>query len=381
MSEIARGPAPVGVPAGQGRFPTAGAGEGGVPPFVPAQEPLTVSVIVPVHDGGMDFRRCMDSLGKAVPAPDEVIVVADGDTDGSAQVAEEFGARVLRVDGPRGPASARNLGVAAARGSIVFFVDSDVEIHADAVGVVARCFQRQPDLAAVFGTYDDSPSEPDFLSQYKNLLHHYTHTTSHEDASSFWSGCGAVRRRVFMDVGGYDEEERYPSIEDIRLGYRLRKSGHRIRMCKELQAKHLKHWGAARLLTTDFLQRALPWTVLIMRQGSIPNDLNLKLASRFSAVAVYLLIGVCMAGLIQPVALLAVPVLVGLLLALNWSLYRFYWRKRGWWFALRAVVWHWLYYFYSALGFAVGALLYLLGRWGREPSPAGAAGRGEATRP
>jgi len=68
-----------------------------------------------------------------------------------------------------------------------------------------------------------------FLSQYKNLLHHFVHQGSSSDATTFWAGCAAVDRKVFVDIGGFDAA-RYdqPSIEDIEMGYRMLSQGHRV---------------------------------------------------------------------------------------------------------------------------------------------------------
>ena len=57
---------------------------------------ITVSVIVPVHNGGPHFRRCLARLEVTSPPPFEIIVVAVGDTDGSGAYAERLGLRVLR---------------------------------------------------------------------------------------------------------------------------------------------------------------------------------------------------------------------------------------------------------------------------------------------
>ena len=154
----------------------------------------TVSVVIPVHNGGANFRRCLESLAACLPSPEEVIVVADGDTDGSRQVAEEFGTIVLKIPTPLGPARARNLGARVAQGDLLFFFDADVTIPRDALDQIVAAFQHDPDLSAAFGSYDDLPFEGNFLSQYKNLLHHYVHQTANEEASTFWTGCGAIRR-------------------------------------------------------------------------------------------------------------------------------------------------------------------------------------------
>jgi glycosyltransferase involved in cell wall biosynthesis len=183
----------------------------------------TISVIIPVHNGGTKFRMCLQSLASSVPAPEEIIVVSDGDTDGSWRVAEEFGARVLKIPTRQGPAHARNLGAHTATGDILFFFDADVAIPEDAVSRVVDTFQRNSELAALFGSYDDEPFEINFLSQYKNLFHHYVHQTAKEEASTFWSGCGAIRREIFLEMGGFDEGYLGPTIEDIDFGYRLKK--------------------------------------------------------------------------------------------------------------------------------------------------------------
>ena len=78
-----------------------------------------------------------------------------------------------------------------------------------------------------------------------------------------------------LALGGFDEGYRQPSIEDIELGYRLKQAGHRIRLCKALQVKHLKRWSVVSLLKSDFFDRALPWTELILRDRRVINDLNL----------------------------------------------------------------------------------------------------------
>jgi len=85
---------------------------------------FTISAIIPVHNGGENFRRSLSSLAETVPPPDEIIVVADGDTDGSFLVAEEFGAKALRLPVREGPAHARNLGAQEAHGDILFFMDA-----------------------------------------------------------------------------------------------------------------------------------------------------------------------------------------------------------------------------------------------------------------
>lgn len=326
---------------------------------------VTVSVVVPVHNGGPHFRRCLASLQAASPPPFEIIVVADGDTDGSGVYAERLGLRVLRFATAGGPARARNLGAAKARGEILFFVDADVTIRRDTIGRVAEAFRQEPDVAAVMGSYDDHPGDPNFLSQYRNLLHHWVHQEGREEASTFWGACGAIRRTVFEAIGGFDETYRKPAIEDIEIGYRLRGAGHRIRLVKSLQVTHWKRWTLSSIILTDVFRRALPWTELILSHRAVLNDLNLQMSGRIST----LLAGTMVVGLGVAWWWRWAIVVVGLamagLLALNHRLYRLFIKKRGWLFALRAIPLHWAYFLYSGSAFGIGVLRFLMKSWTR----------------
>jgi len=312
-----------------------------------------ISIVIPVHNAGEDFRHCLENLAVSEALPFEIIVVADGDSDGSWRAASEFGAKLVRLPESRGPASARNLGAGAAAGDILLFIDSDVAVPKDAVGMVAEAFRDDLGLAALFGSYDEEPLAGNFLSQYKNLFHHYVHQSANEEASTFWSGCGAVRRGIFGELAGFNEAYSRPSIEDIEFGYRLKKAGYRIRLLKGLKVTHLKRWGIVSLLRADILYRALPWSQLILREGSMLNDLNLRSSTRVSIVSVYLLILSLLLAFYLPLSLLLVAPCILVLFALNMDLYRFFRDKRGMLFAVMTVPWNWLYYFYSGLAFTI----------------------------
>ncbi len=279
-----------------------------------------ISVIIPVKNGEHYLEQCLASLGRSVYTDYECLVVDDGSTDGSAQVAGRFGCRLVSAGVTGGPAVARNLGARQARGSILFFIDADVCVQPGTLSRVAQRFAEDPGLDALIGSYDDSPESPDFLSQYKNLMHCFVHQTGSETASTFWTGCGAIRREVFDRCSGFAEDYRRPAIEDIELGYRITTAGGKILLDKSLRVKHLKAWTFWRLLKTDIFDRGIPWTELILRDSSMPNDLNLHISQRISVALVFLmLLGVVgLAVHFKGLFLVPVLLLLFLLLALYW---------------------------------------------------------------
>jgi len=250
---------------------------------------LTVSVVIPAFNAAEQLRCCLEGLGRSTTPYVECIVVDDGSADETADIARQFGARVLTTGGRRGPAIARNLGAKAAQGDILWFLDSDVSPYADTLGRIVRTFEEDPGLDALIGSYDDSPECQDFLSQYRNLMHCYVHQHGQRRACTFWSGCGAIRRNVFLEHAGFDESYRRPAIEDIELGYRLCMTGRRVVLDKEILVKHLKRWTFWGLLKTDILDRGIPWTELILRDRHMPNDLNLEISQRVSVALAFLL--------------------------------------------------------------------------------------------
>lgn len=319
---------------------------------------MFVSVIIPVHNGGVLFQECLQALSQTLYQSWEGIVVDDGSTDDSARTAEAMGMRVIRLNGRNGPAYARNVGAHASQGDVLFFVDADVRVQPGTVGHVVATLQAHPHIAACFGSYDTSPKEANFLSQYRNLLHHFVHQQSHSEASTFWSGCGAVYRTVFGEMGGFDDERfPTPSIEDIELGYRLRAAGYQIRLEKLLQVQHMKHWDARTMLITDIRSRAIPWSELILQGGVLPNDLNLQTAQRLSTVAVFALLGGIGLVLFSSWGWVLAFCAVSFLLWLNRTFYAFLRQQRGVLFMMAAIPWHGLYFLYSGLSFA-----WVLGR-------------------
>lgn len=247
---------------------------------------LKISIIIPVRNNATQLKECLQSIIASTNSDYECIVVDDGSTDNTLTVAQQFPVRIIEISEPQGPAYARNRGAEAASKEILFFIDSDVKIYPDSLSIIKETFSNNPEIDAIIGSYDDEPQESSFISQYKNLFHHYVHQNSNEKACTFWSGCGAIRRNIFHEFGGFDEKYHRPAIEDIELGYRLIENNRNIMLLRQLQVKHLKQWTFWGLIKTEIFDRGIPWTKLMFRQKIFPNDLNLKISHRISAMLI-----------------------------------------------------------------------------------------------
>ncbi len=321
--------------------------------------PVRISVIVPAHNCPRTLRACLAGVMATGCAEAEIIVVDDASTDDTVTVARACGARVLRSSNQSGPAAARNLGASEAVGDILFFVDADVVVHSDTLRRGLHIFDAQPGISAVFGSYDVRPTAPGAVSQYRNLLHHFVHQQGNADASTFWAGCGAIRRSVFRDIGGFDDRRfPHPSIEDIELGYRLRAAGHRILLDKGLLGTHLKKWTMGSMIWTDLVHRALPWSRLMRERDMAPDDLNLRRDQRVSVVLVAVaLLSVALSFWHMAMLAVAGAAIVAVVVT-NRKMYGFFRRRHGLRFAATCIPLHLVYFLCSGLGYVAGRLAF-----------------------
>jgi GT2 family glycosyltransferase len=315
-----------------------------------------ISVVIPVYNGSQYLEQCLEAVFNSDFPSFEVIAADDHSSDGSAAIAHRFPCTVIQSAVNAGPAATRNAGAREARGRIYFFLDADVLVERDTLTKIARFLAADPDLAALFGSYRKETVPRDFFSRYKNLLHHYTHQHSREDASTFCGGFGAIRREAFQRLGGFDPQRRF--LEDIELGYRMKKQGLRVRLCKDLQMTHCKRYTLENLVRSDLFGRAIPWTCLMLENRTFRNDLNTSWNNILSVPVAFLLL--LSPGL--PAFLFTVPLLVCLFMTLNAGLLSLAWSEGGPLFALQSCLMCWFGYVYSGVGVALGFASYLLNR-------------------
>jgi GT2 family glycosyltransferase len=338
-----------------------------------APERPYLSIIVPVKNGETVLPVMLGNLVRSeLPRESwELIVIDDGSTDDSPAIASEYADLVIRLPGrSRGPGYARNRGVERARGECVVFLDSDVVVRPDTLSRIAATMSSRPDVDAVFGAYCDEPAAAGVVSQYRNLLHHYTHDQEPGEAQTFWAGCGCIRRSVFVAVGMYDEWRfSRPQIEDVELGYRMSAHGYHILLQPEIQVTHLKRWTFRGMLKADFMDRGVPWARLLAEQRALlgPAALRAKtlsLRAREKSNTFFVCLGLLLLAISVPPKdhLLATLGALCLLVVIvrGTSLYAFFRRKRGLVFAICGVVLHMIYYLTAAVSVVWGAFLALL---------------------
>jgi cellulose synthase/poly-beta-1,6-N-acetylglucosamine synthase-like glycosyltransferase len=209
------------------------------------------SVIVPAYQAAALIDACVTALDAQSVSREryEILVVDDGSTDATGDVARRAGAdRVLRIP-HQGPSAARNAGIAAARGEIVLFTDADCVPAPDWLAQMTAPF-TDPEVMGGKGTYRTRQrgliarlTQLEFEIRYERMI-----DLPRIDFIDTYAA--AYRRALFQEQGGFDTAFPVPSAEDVELAFRLARQGHRLVFIPEAWVWH-RH--PARL--GDYLKR------------------------------------------------------------------------------------------------------------------------------
>ena len=198
---------------------------------------MKVSVVIPAYNAQQTIAEAVEqSVAQAKgPMEVEVVVVDDGSTDDTAEVAESVGARVIRQKN-LGPASARNKGWESASGNLICFTDADCIPRA---GWLENLLDGFTDLqvGAVAGSYEVANTRS-WLARWVHQEIMERHKRMPPFIRAFGSYNVAIPRHVLQATGGFDPVYRRASGEDNDLSYRIIKKGWRIAFRPQAKVAH-----------------------------------------------------------------------------------------------------------------------------------------------
>ena len=189
---------------------------------------LEYSVIVPAYQAAGEIGDCARALNEqTVPRQRyEIIVVDDGSTDRTAEVARGYEVQVIR-QAHAGPAAARNLGAQAAKGEVLVFTDADCEPDQDWIERMTEPF-CDPEIVGAKGVYRTRQKE--LVARFVQLEYEdkYDRMARQERIDFVDTYSAAYRRDTFLSNGGFDALFPTASVEDVELAFRLARKGYRL---------------------------------------------------------------------------------------------------------------------------------------------------------
>lgn len=322
-----------------------------------------LSVVIPARNSAATVGAVIAAARREFGGEAEIICVDDNSRDGTADAAAAAGAKVVRLHGNVGAARARNIGAREAAGEVILFLDADVVLQEGAGEALRRAFAGGAD--AVVGHYTASTPAPGFFSKYQNFYTFFNHDRQREgDINWFWTAIGALRKEVFFQLGGFSEHFRGASAEDMELGYKLARSGHRTVLAKSVRGIHNHKHTFGSLVRND-LKKSAAWSNVYLRlnRGGKYRHGFTGTANRVTLGASWLLAAGAAVAAFRPApgGILAGVAFLTLCIA-NAPFYVFIARLAGIPFLLGAVPFHIFTNFLIGIGVCRGTINYFLGR-------------------
>jgi glycosyltransferase involved in cell wall biosynthesis len=191
-------------------------------------EPLLISVIIPVYNGEAFLKEAIQNIEKQDYNPIEIIIVDDGSTDRTADIAASLGDQVRYIfQSNCGPAAARNKGLEIARGSVIAFLDVD-DLWTPNKLELQLSYLRNNACEVVLGRVQIETTED--VSKFG---------LDENPVVAFVVGCGIFSKSVFDRIGGFDVTLRYSEDKDWFL--RAREQGAIITILPEVTLIHRRH--------------------------------------------------------------------------------------------------------------------------------------------
>jgi len=187
-----------------------------------------LSVVIPAYNASVSLVRLLHSLRTSRYKNFEVIVGDDASFESMEEICSGVAKRCffpvvfVRLKVNQGPAGARNAAAKKAKGAILVFLDSDVEVYPDTLLQIANTFQKDEDLTAITGVWDKEQKTKRFFPQFK-ALRDWSYWTNERDRGGYYylfsTRIAALRRRVFERLGGFNVAFR--QMEDVEITYRI----------------------------------------------------------------------------------------------------------------------------------------------------------------
>ncbi|MFC1815086.1 glycosyltransferase family 2 protein [Thermodesulfobacteriota bacterium] len=217
---------------------------------------MRFSVIVPVYNANKTLSKLLASIGNQSHQDFELIIVDDCSTDGSPEIAQAYGCKLIRLPQNHGPAYCRNIGAQNAKGNLLAFTDSDCEVAPDWLQNIQAHFSEN-EIEAVMGKLvlpsstllGDSISALGFPAGGAIGFDKIWRVDTNGFTDSLSTCNCAISKDIFINLGGFDESFPYPGGEDSLLAYNLKKYNYRIKYCCDVLVYH-----QARDSLLDFLK-------------------------------------------------------------------------------------------------------------------------------
>jgi glycosyltransferase involved in cell wall biosynthesis len=315
-----------------------------------------ISIVIPNYNGASTIGKCLEAALASRYGAFEIVVVDDCSSDDSVEIIKRFPCRLISLDKRSGAAAARNRGAESSKGDVLFFIDADCLIRADALTRANEAITGHANVI-MGGTYSPLPYDRDFFSVFQSLFIHYSET-AREEPDYIATHAMIIQASVFRANNGFSQTF-MPILEDVEFSHRLRRNGFRLIMIPDIQVMHVFHFTLMRSLMNAF-RKSMYWTMYSLMNRDLLADSGTASAElKFNGIT--LVLNILLLAFFQhggeTYALVAVPVVYAVNLFFSRGLIATFYREKGYGFTVLAVLYYTVVYPIPVVAGAVVGIL------------------------
>lgn len=235
---------------------------------------ISLSIIIPTHNSQNTIQDLLFSINNS-PSVDfkllEVIVVDDQSKDKTLKIIDQiksilnFSLLTINCASHVGPAKARNLGAKKAHGKYLLFLDGDVELKNKTLANVFKTITDDK-VKAFTGIWDYHQKTSDFFPQFKALRDWSYWFIEREEYSHYYlfsTRIAGIEKKLFRKLGGFIEDYKEPTVEDIEFTYRIEKLSP-IKFCSNIVVNH--EFEGFYIIAIKYFKRSRDWIKLYLKR-------------------------------------------------------------------------------------------------------------------
>jgi glycosyltransferase involved in cell wall biosynthesis len=234
-----------------------------------------VTVIVPCYNSEKYIARCIRSILRQTIKPYQIIIVDDGSRDRTAQIAEKFPVEVIKHSYNKGLAAARNSGVRAAEGDIIFFVDSDCEMLPNNIEYVLEDF-RKYHIDALCG--QEIPKVKTTVDKYRAMYPQSWGLEKIINPPFLWGLCSAFKKDSLFKTGLFSSIFK-TNGEDVDISLRMKRLGCKLLYDPRIKVFHLRTDNLISFLKSSYRSNYFGKLAYLKNSETLMNNYN-KIAEK-----------------------------------------------------------------------------------------------------
>ena len=212
------------------------------------------TAIIPAFNAENTILELVYSLIKLNSPPLEIIVIDDASTDQTnclLKNVEEV--KLLRLKKNCGPGSARNIGAQEAKTKWLLFIDSDCRLPTNSIDEAFPTIEENKNnVVGIMGVFDIKVENDYSITKYKNMQRHFEIKAMKNPPEVFSSSCFTIKRKAFIECGGFNDNFGKTPTEDNEFYFRLLKKNLFIKYNTSFSFLHNKQMSLKKLMDDDF---------------------------------------------------------------------------------------------------------------------------------